>query len=684
MVLMPNYNADANFPDGYSPQLWTCWAFDWTRQVGYIAIDGSGHGGIATYDLGTMVVTRTTTLEQMYEDTPYGKPPGFPPSDAPTGIYDICCGQGTDIFILTAGEAGLPNEWTRFTRVDPVTMKVTGESYTGSGGAASSQGAVMGGAGVTNRTSGHTFVGYLSNGGTDTGPQFYDGTAMSPIGIGPTPTYTAYQCNLMPGLQAHGACQFIFINSDWIGTSGNIDIWSIMVSDAGDIDSELLCTVPSYFVFPEAIGGGVTVPNASYDARHGSVILWLSTFDNLDPTMIVSVNLNGTVNWTLRDAHVSAGSYNKSQDRLTSNTMMQGGGRDFIIIDTDNGTIVWTGPPVNHPEVIEFGVFYHIYDAQRMSYYAFALSVGPAVVRWHPISIGKPSEYLRFITCCDRAIMAHLYEFTSAIGDNDYFTDFDVPIVYHGNLYKADALRFEGLQRKLGVGLSVDEQSMKIWAGPYDTIFGAEFLAAVEEGILDGAVIVRKRILWEFVSGNVERDIQNDPLIVWTLFTGYTSSVVKGGRSHVELKVKSALLKLNVNMPRNYYQPGCLWTLFDHGCSLNKSAYAKHATIDYADSNNIVPRGGVDTPYSADSIATYAQGRLIFTSGVNQGLQVLMDDNDPIALHLAYKLNDVPNVGDTITYYPGCSKSYNTCQLKFNNQANFRGFDKVPPIVISV
>jgi uncharacterized phage protein (TIGR02218 family) len=632
-----------------------------------------------------MTITRTATLEQMYEDTPYGKPPGFPPSDSPTSIYDICCGQGTDIFILTAGEGSLPGEWTRFTRVDPSTMKVTGEYYAGSGVWPPGGTTVMGGSGVTNRTSGHTFVAYLANGALDVGPQIFDGTSMTPVGNGPIPTYTGYECVLLPGLQGHGVCQFIFINSDWIdGTTGNIDIWIITVTDGGDVSSDLACTIPGYVLLPAAAPNGIYVPNASYDARHNCVILWLSPYDNLGPQALVSVNFNGTVNWVLNDPHVESGAFNKGQDRLTSNTMMQGASRDFIIIDTDNGTIVWTGPPVNHPEVIGFGSLYHIYDAQRMSYYAFALSVSPAVVRWHPISIGKPSEYLRFITCCDRAIMAHLYEFTSAIGDNDYFTDFDVPIVYHGNLYKADALRFEGLQRKLGVGLSVDEQSMKIWAGPYDTIFGADFLAAVEEGILDGAVIVRKRILWEFVSGNVERDIQNDPLIVWTLFTGYTSSVVKGGKSHVELKVKSALLKLNVNMPRNYYQPGCLWTLFDHGCSLNKSAYAKHATIDYADSNNIVPRGGVDTPYSPDSIATYAQGRLIFTSGVNQGLQVLMDDNDPVALHLAYKLNDVPNVGDTITYYPGCSKSYNTCKAKFNNQANFRGFDKVPPIVISV
>ena len=169
------------------------------------------------------------------------------------------------------------------------------------------------------------------------------------------------------------------------------------------------------------------------------------------------------------------------------------------------------------------------------------------------------------------------------------------------------------------------------------------------------------------------------------MFTGYFSTVDKGGASHVELKVKSALMRLAVDMPRNYYQPGCLWTLFSSDCTLNKTTYAVEATIAAGITTTTLPiAGGIANPVGADGIDNYAQGRIMFTSGVNEGFLTLLDDNDSANLYLAYPLNDLPSVGDTIVFYPGCSKAYSTCSLKYNNTANFRGYDKVPPIMVSV
>lgn len=293
--------------------------------------------------------------------------------------------------------------------------------------------------------------------------------------------------------------------------------------------------------------------------------------------------------------------------------------------------------------------------------------------------------YINWILASNRGIMAHLYQFIAVDGANDYFTDFDLDIVYNGITWKSNALRFEGMHRKVGVGLNVDEQSLKIWAAPTDTLFGANFLTGAEEGLLDGSIIIRSRAIWQFVTGNVAADIQATPLAVWTLFTGYTATIEKGGASHIELKVKSALRRLDIDMPRNFYQPGCLWALFDAGCDLSKAAFTVTGTIGSGPNSRVIPvSGGVSSPNGADGIATYAQGRLLFTSGVNSNLQVLIDNNDSANLYLAYVLSDVPSPGDTISYWPGCSKSYNTCNVKFNNAQNFRGFDKVPPVMVSI
>jgi len=293
-------------------------------------------------------------------------------------------------------------------------------------------------------------------------------------------------------------------------------------------------------------------------------------------------------------------------------------------------------------------------------------------------------QFINWILASNRGIMGHLYLFTSAQGAVDCFTDLDVDVVWGGYTWKSGTLRFEGLQRKIGIGLSVDTQKLKIWAAPTDTMFGAAFLAGAEQGLLDGATIVRYRAVWRFTTGNAANDVQQPPLAVWPLFTGYMSGITDGGVSHVEFDVKSALMRLNVNMPRNYYQPSCLWTLFDSGCTLVKSSYAVTGTIAAGVTNKIIPiSGGISPVTGADGIANFAQGRLLFTSGVNNGLQVLIDNNDATNLYLAYLLNELPSVGDTVTFFPGCSKLYSTCQLKYANQANFRGFDKVPPIVVS-
>jgi uncharacterized phage protein (TIGR02218 family) len=299
--------------------------------------------------------------------------------------------------------------------------------------------------------------------------------------------------------------------------------------------------------------------------------------------------------------------------------------------------------------------------------------------------------YINWILQTNRAIVGHLYWFTSSTGINDYFTDLDVNVSWNNQTWKSQSLRFEGLQRKVGIGLSVDEQTLKIWSwgntagATADTLFGANFLTGAEEGLLDGAVIRRFRIVWQFTSGNVAQDVATTlPIAVWPLFTGYMSQVEKGGISHIECKVKSALVRLTTNMPRNYFQPGCLWTLYDSGCTLVKASFAVTGTVGSGgDAITIPVSGGVPSPLGADGIANYAQGRLDFTSGVNSGLQVLMDTNDTTNIYLAYPLNALPSPGDGITFYPGCSKAFKTCDTKFSNKANFRGFDKVPPVVIS-
>lgn len=303
-------------------------------------------------------------------------------------------------------------------------------------------------------------------------------------------------------------------------------------------------------------------------------------------------------------------------------------------------------------------------------------------------------QFLEFISSSNRAIFGHLYKFTSATGATDFFTDLDIDVTnFMGTTWKSNSLRFDGIRRKVAIGLQVDEQSVKIWAAPTDTLFGANFLTGALNGLLDGALVQRITAVWHLVTGNAAIDVAGQsPIAWWTDFTGFVSTLDKGGASHVEVKLKSPLVKLDINMPRNYYQPGCLWNLFDvgepagfnSGCTLSRSFFMNVGIVGTGPTAITIPVQAGLVALGADGIPNYAQGRIIFTSGVNNNVETLIDTNDGNNLYLAYPLLTPPSPGDTFQFWVGCSKSFTTCDLKFNNKNNFRGFDKVPPVHVSL
>ena len=281
-------------------------------------------------------------------------------------------------------------------------------------------------------------------------------------------------------------------------------------------------------------------------------------------------------------------------------------------------------------------------------------------------------------------IMGHLYTFTSSAGAVDYFTDMDTDVSYGGVTYKSGSLRIQGLRMKLGVGINVDEQEVTIWASPSDTLFGAAFLTGMAEGLMDNGTIARDRIVWTPQTGNISQDILSPPAAVWRLFMGYMSTIEKLGRASIQFKVKSPLVRLNINMPRNFYQPGCLWSLYDAGCTIDRTLFQLVGTLSSATLTTLAVSGGIATQTGADGLPYYQSGRLLFTSGVNSELEVTVDTNDSANFYLAYPLNAAPSPGDSFIAYAGCSKSFATCGQKFNNTQNFRGFDKVPPVMVAV
>jgi uncharacterized phage protein (TIGR02218 family) len=268
-------------------------------------------------------------------------------------------------------------------------------------------------------------------------------------------------------------------------------------------------------------------------------------------------------------------------------------------------------------------------------------------------------------------LFADTFAFTLRSGLILTYTNVDVTFTYSGVSYLANSILIDGLKYKASVGLEVDQQQITVSALATDTITGgAPFLQALRDGAFDGCEIERDRVFFsERIGGTAIGAV--------TLFKGRLGTVDQIGRTSAKLTVNSDLVLLDIDMPRNIYQPTCLHTLYDSGCTLIKNAYGTNGTVGTGSTAGVIVWSGAN--------ANFQQGSITFTSGVNAGVTANVNAVAAgVSLTLGYPLQSVPAPGDSFTVYYGCDHTPGTCQAKFNNLSNFRGFPYVPPPQMAV
>jgi uncharacterized phage protein (TIGR02218 family) len=224
-------------------------------------------------------------------------------------------------------------------------------------------------------------------------------------------------------------------------------------------------------------------------------------------------------------------------------------------------------------------------------------------------------------------------------------------------------------QTKLVIGTEVDSLELTLSPNPStDLIYNLPWPAAARLGLLDGVeVLLEKVVMSDFI------DTTPGTLI---LFWGRVGTPTIS-HSTLALEVQSYLVLLQSQLPRNVYQPGCLHTLFDSGCGLNRATYQHTGTIQ-AGSTRLVLKTDMD---QADGF--FDLGVLKFTSGALNGQSFPVDSyelptaNDGI-FTLVVDLPSLPGIGTSFECYPGCDKTQATCTTKFSNLARFRGYPVVP------
>lgn len=259
---------------------------------------------------------------------------------------------------------------------------------------------------------------------------------------------------------------------------------------------------------------------------------------------------------------------------------------------------------------------------------------------------------------------ADLFEFDLLAGEVIRSTNVDQDIVYGGNTYTAGVPLVQGVKYKGSVGLEVDRQQITVAARPTDTIAGAPILAAIAGGAFDGAVFTRTRVFFDKLGGMQQGGV--------VLFSGRVSTVDNVGRTFAQMTIASGLVILDYDMPRNLYSPNCIHTLYDAGCTVNRASFTVAGTVGSGSTASLI-----NTTVAA---VGQLQGVIIFETGVNAGMRATVKSLVAgTSLTLMYPLPDPPAVGDTIAVSFGCDHTRGTCQGKFANLVNFRGYPFVPP-----
>ncbi|EKP61886.1 DUF2163 domain-containing protein [Acinetobacter baumannii] len=275
------------------------------------------------------------------------------------------------------------------------------------------------------------------------------------------------------------------------------------------------------------------------------------------------------------------------------------------------------------------------------------------------------SEKLIALLDANQFVMADLYTITTIQNDIYRYTNYDFDLIVAGELYRSDGPIISRDGITLSLGVEVDNLSITIDVTDEETFESLRIVQAFHNGQMDGARFKLERI---FMDANTPTDTSAGTI---KLFEGRIIEP-EFDRNTIHASVASDLDELNVQMPRNLYQPSCSNTLFDHACGLNRGNYALETVIAAGSTASRI-LCDINQPQG-----WFTQGVIEFLEGGNKGLKRTIRLHELDVLLLTLPLLEDPEVGQRIKVYPGCDKRSETCQNRFNNFARFRGAPFIP------
>lgn len=258
---------------------------------------------------------------------------------------------------------------------------------------------------------------------------------------------------------------------------------------------------------------------------------------------------------------------------------------------------------------------------------------------------------------------ADLWTITLSGGSVIRWSGADVPLSWSGNTFSLGPL-IERTNITEKIGLEAVSMEVTISGDDSDTINGVPVIQFIAQRGFDGALVKLERAFFpswgDAITGVVLR------------FSGKVTSVNEVRGNSAKITVSSWIMLLDVSMPANLYQASCLHTVYDAGCKLAAASWSTNGTVSTTGTATSVTTG------LAMTANDFAQGKILFNTGANAGIQRGVKSNTTNNLVLVSPLPYVPAIGDQFTVFKGCDRTRNTCLNKFNNLLNYGGTDFVP------
>lgn len=260
-------------------------------------------------------------------------------------------------------------------------------------------------------------------------------------------------------------------------------------------------------------------------------------------------------------------------------------------------------------------------------------------------------------------IMADLYTITLVGGSVLRYSTGPTALSVNGYTF-ALGPKFERSKTKVVIGTQVDELDVNIYPETTDQIGATPFLAAAWQGQLDGALLKLERAFMPTYG-----DTSPGTVI---LFAGRISDI-DCSRTGVNLKCRSHLELLNIQMPRRLWQSSCTHIFGDAMCQFDRSVLQ----ITFAAGPASTP-AQVATSVDPTSVNLYVQGTIIGVTGANAGSSRTIANMDSGIVSVKLPFPSPIVAGDQFQLLPGCDRTLATCTNVFNNANHFGGFPYIP------